>query len=110
MCIVTVLSHCVAVTCCTFSMQASHCWHTSRNKYLKQHLETNLFVPALSQAVHPDKTLRKSKRTAPRMRPSVPMPPAPPKTTQTNKLASWLSGGEVRREEEKMEGDTTKKA
>jgi hypothetical protein len=61
------------------------------------------------QAVHPDKTLRKSKRTAPRMRPSVPLPPAPPKTTQTNKLAGWLSGGEMRREEQKMEGEVTKK-
>jgi hypothetical protein len=65
--------------------------------------------PSFMQAVHPDKTLRKSKRTAPRMRPSVPLPPAPPKTTQTNKLAGWLSGGEVRREEEKMEKDITTK-
>jgi hypothetical protein len=61
------------------------------------------------QAVHPDKTLRKSKRTAPRMRPSVPLPPAPPKTAQTNKLAGWLSGGEVRREEQKVEEGVTKK-
>ncbi|KAF6264241.1 regulator of chromosome condensation 1/beta-lactamase-inhibitor protein II [Scenedesmus sp. NREL 46B-D3] len=61
------------------------------------------------KAVHPDKTLRKSKRTAPRMRPSVPLTLAPPKTTQTNKLAGWLSGGEVRREEDKMVGDVTKR-
>jgi hypothetical protein len=43
------------------------------------------------------------------MRPSVLLPPAPPKTAQTNKLAGWLSGGEMRREEQKREGDITKK-
>lgn len=42
------------------------------------------------KAVHPDRTLRKNKRTAPRMRPALPALPPAGKGIANNRLASWL--------------------